>query len=394
MVGSYVAFFLFGGQFPSDAFIPRLYTIHVLLLPAIFLALITVHVLLVFVQKHSHYPKPGRTNENVVGYPLYPVYMAKAGGFFFIVFGISTLMSTLFTINPIWAYGTYDPSPVSSGAQPDWYMGFLDGAVRLVPGFLEFTVWGHTLSLNVALPAVILPGILSFALILYPWLEAWVTGDRREHHLLDRPRNMPTRTGLGVMALTFYTLLWISGGNDIVATHMSLSINDITNTLRVLVIVLPPLAYVVTKRICLGLQRKDREQVLHGRETGVIYRTETGEYFEVHAPLEPQERWILVQHEAHRPPELPPAVDENGVRRPGARLDGIRSRVARFYFEDRVEPVTPAELAGAEHEQHAVAAGAEHAAIGASPDGASGDGASGDGVGAQDRDHATTRSDG
>lgn len=365
VVGSYVSFFMFGGQYPGEMFIPRLYTIHVLLLPGIFLALITVHLILLVIQKHTQYPGPGRTNKNVVGFPLYPVYIAKAGGFFFIVFAVTTLMSALFTINPIWAYGTYDPSPVSAGAQPDWYMGFLDGAVRLTPGFLEFTAWGHTLSLNVAIPALILPGILSFALILYPWIEAWATGDRREHHLLDRPRNVPTRTGLGVMALTFYTLLWISGGNDIVATHLSLSINDITNTLRVLVIVLPPVAYLVTKRICLGLQRKDRERVLHGRETGVIYRTESGEYFEVHAPLDAQERWLLVQHEAYRPLDLPPAVDDHGVRRPGSRLDGMRRRLARFYFEERIEPVTPAELAEADHQHHAVSgpAGSEQAAI-------------------------------
>ena len=159
-------------------------------------------------------------------------------------------------------------------------------------------------------------------MILYPWIEQWATGDRREHHLLDRPRNVPTRTGLGVMAITFYLLLLISGGNDIIASQLHLSINDITNTLRLLVFVAPPLAFMVAKRICLGLQRKDREKVLHGRETGTIYRTETGEFFEVHAPLDEYSRWTLVQYEGHRPMELPPAVDENGVRRPGSLFDG------------------------------------------------------------------------
>ena len=143
-------------------------------------------------------------------------------------------------------------------------------------------------------------------MILYPWIEQWATGDRREHHLLDRPRNVPTRTGLGVMAITFYLLLLISGGNDIIASQLHLSINDITNTLRLLVFVAPPLAFMVAKRICLGLQRKDREKVLHGRETGTIYRTETGEFFEVHAPLDEYSRWTLVQYEGHRPLELPP----------------------------------------------------------------------------------------
>jgi ubiquinol-cytochrome c reductase cytochrome b subunit len=355
VVGSYLSFFVFGGQFPGEAFIPRLFTIHVLLLPGIFLALITVHLILIVLQKHTQYPGPGRTNDNVVGYPLYPVYAAKAGGFFFIVFGITALMGALFTINPVWMYGSYDPSPVTAGSQPDWYMGWLDGAVRLTPGFFEFTVFGTTWSFNIIIPAMIIPALVTLPMILYPWIEQWATGDRREHHLLDRPRNAPTRTGLGVMAITFYLLLLISGGNDIIASQLHLSINDITNSLRLLVFVLPPIAFLVTKRICLGLQRKDREKVLHGRETGTIYRTETGEFFEVHAPLDESSRWVLVQHERQAPLELESAVDEHGVRRPGARFDGLRRRLSRFFFEDRVEPVTPTELEEAHEDHHAIA---------------------------------------
>ena len=352
VVGSYVSFFLFGGEFPGESFIPRIYTIHVLLLPAIMLALITFHLILVVVHKHTQYPGPGRTNENVVGYPLFPIYTAKAGGFFFIVFGVTALMGAFFTINPIWLYGSYDPSPIGAGAQPDFYMGFLDGAVRLMPGFTEVHAFGYTLSLNIAIPTLILPGILTTAAALYPSIEAWATGDKREHHLLDRPRNVPTRTGLGMMAITFYVLLWISGGNDIIATHLRLSINDITYTLRALVIILPPLVYVITKRICLGLQRKDREKVLHGRETGRVFRTEDGEVFELHAPLSAEDRWLLVQFENNHPAELPPSADSSGVRRPGGLLDGLRMKVSRFYFEDRVEPVTPAELVEAQHHGH------------------------------------------
>jgi ubiquinol-cytochrome c reductase cytochrome b subunit len=360
VVGSYLSFFVFGGQFPGEIFISRLFTIHILLLPAIFLALISVHLILLVVQKHTQFPGPGRTNDNVVGYPLYPVYTAKAGGFFFIVFGITALMGALFTINPVWMYGSYDPSPVTAGSQPDWYMGWLDGAVRLTPGFFEFTLLGFTLSFNIIIPALIVPGLVTLPMILYPWIEQWATGDRREHHLLDRPRNAPTRTGLGVMAITFYLLLLVSGGNDIIASQLHLSINDITNVLRLLVFVAPPLAFMVAKRMCLGLQRKDREKALHGRETGTIYRTETGEFFEVHAPLDEYSRWTLVQHEGHRPLELPPAVDDNGVRRPGARFDGIRRRLSHFFFEDRVEPVTPEELEAAHDEHHAIE-GADHA---------------------------------
>ncbi len=357
VVGSYLSFFIFGGQFPGEIFISRLYTIHVLLLPAIFLALIGAHLVLLVVQKHTQYPGPGRTNDNVVGYPLYPVYAAKAGGFFFIVFGVTALMGALFTINPIWMYGSYDPSPVTAGSQPDWYMGWLDGAVRITPGLFEFTLLGFTWSFNIIIPALIVPALVTLPMILYPWIEQWSTGDRREHHLLDRPRNAPVRTGLGAMAITFYVLLLISGGNDIIASQLHLSINDITNSLRLLVFVLPPAAFWITKRICMGLQRKDREKVLHGRETGTIYRTETGEFFEVHAPLDEYSRWTLVQHESPAPLELPPAYDENGVRRPGVLFDGARRRLSRFFFEDRVSPVSPAELEEAHEEHHSLTAG-------------------------------------
>ncbi len=366
LVGSYVSFFLFGGQYPGEAFIPRIYTIHVLLLPGIFLALITVHLFLIVLQKHTQYPKPGRTNDNVVGYPLFPIYTAKAGGFFFIVFGVTALMSALFTINPIWLYGSYDPSPISAGAQPDFYMGFLDGAVRLTPGLFEFHLFGFTVSGNIILPALIIPGILTTLAVAYPWIEAWATGDKREHHVLDRPRNVPTRTGLGVMAITFYVLLWISGGNDIIATHLHLSINDITNTLRILVFVAPPLAYVIAKRICIGLQRKDREKVLHGRETGRVFRTEGGEVFELHEPLNPYDRWILVQQDIQPPLPLAAATDRDGVRRPGVLLDRLRHKLSAFYFEDRVAPVTPSELAAAHHhgtEHEAIEAGEEQQAL-------------------------------
>ena len=146
VIGSYLSYFVFGGAFPGEAIIPRLYSAHVLLIPAILVGLFTAHILLVFVHKHTQFPGPGRTNKNVVGYPLLPVYIAKAGGFFFIVFGVIALISAVVTINPIWAYGPYDPSPITAGSQPDWYMGFADGALRLLPGWLEFEAFGFTLS--------------------------------------------------------------------------------------------------------------------------------------------------------------------------------------------------------------------------------------------------------
>jgi ubiquinol-cytochrome c reductase cytochrome b subunit len=350
VIGSYVSYFVFDGAFPGEAIIPRLFTVHVLLLPAIIVGLFTAHILLVFVHKHTQYPGPGRTNNNVVGYPLMPVYTAKAGGFFFIVFGVIAAIAALVSLNPIWMYGPYDPSPVTAGSQPDWYMGFADGALRLVPGFLEFTAWGFTFSMNVFIPAILLIPVLYGLAGAYPFLEAWVTGDKREHHLLDRPRNAPTRTGLGVMALVFYFILFFAAGNDLIAIKLGLSINDITNLLRLSCLVLPPLSFWLTRRICLSLQRRDRELVLHGRETGRIVRTAEGKFFEVHEPLEEHERWALVQHATPKVLELQASVDSNGVRRTGTFSERLRAKVSSFYFSNRVDAVTPAELAAAHHD--------------------------------------------
>ncbi len=349
VVGSYLSYFLFGGEFPGTDIIPRLYAVHILLVPGLILALVGLHLFLVVLHKHTHYGLPGRTERTAVGYPLFPVYVAKAGGFFFIVFGVLALMGATMTINPVWNYGPYDPSPVSAGAQPDWYMLFLEGALRLMPGQgTEWVIGGFTISWNVLIPGAIIPGLLFTLLALYPFIEAWVTGDRREHHIAERPRNNPFRTAFGVSLLTAFAVLIFAGSNDILATHFGMSINDITWAFRVLILVAPPVAFWATKRICLGLQRKDRELVLHGHETGRIVRFASGEYIEVHRPLDEYERWVRVAHEPKRPVELLPAYDERGVRRKGYRKDAVRARLSRVFFEDRVEPVTPAELVAAQ----------------------------------------------
>ncbi|TNU73809.1 ubiquinol-cytochrome c reductase cytochrome b subunit [Miniimonas arenae] len=356
IIGSYVSFLLFGGEFPGTVIIPRLFTAHILLVPGLILALVAVHLILVVVHKHTQYPGPGRTNRNVVGYPLFPVYMAKAGGFFFVVFGVLAIMGATLSINSIWNYGPYDPSPVSAGAQPDWYMLFLEGALRLMPGQTEFVTWGgYTVSLNILVPGVVVPGILFTSLAVYPFLEQWASGDKREHHLLDRPRNVPTRTGVGVAILTAFIILALAGSNDIIATHFHLSINEITWVFRVLFLVGPFIAFMVTKRMCLALQRRDRELVLHGYETGRVVRFASGEYIEVHQPLTDAERWVLVQHEPARPLEIGSAENERGVARPGYKKLQRRQKVSNFFFADRVEPVTPAELAHA-HDSHGASA--------------------------------------
>jgi ubiquinol-cytochrome c reductase cytochrome b subunit len=327
IVGSYLSYFAFGGAFPGELFISRIYTVHILLLPGIFLALITVHLMLVWYQKHTQFPGPGRTENNVVGYPLMPVYMAKAGGFFFIVFGVTAFLGAVASINPVWLYGPYTPGQVSAGSQPDWYMGWLDGLVRMAPP-LETYLFGYTISWNILIPGLILPGIMFTGLALYPFIESWATGDKREHHLLDRPRNAPNRTAIGAMALTFTLVALINGGNDLIATTFDLTINQMMWFSRIAIIVLPPIAFVVTKRLCLSLQRADRDLVLHGRETGRLVRMPNGEFIEVHEPISAEKAWLLTSHEQLAPLELP-EHDGAGVRRPGALKNKLRNRISR-----------------------------------------------------------------
>ena len=351
-VGTYLAMFLFGGEFPGTDFIPRLYSIHILLVPGILLGLITVHLIMVFYQKHTQFPGEGRTESNVVGYRLFPIYVAKAGGFFFIVFGVITLIAALVTINGIWLYGPYTPSQVTAGSQPDWYIGFLDGAVRIMPNW-ETNLLGYTISWNLIVPALVIPGIMFTALGLYPWIESWVTGDKKEHHLLDRPRNAPVRTGLGVMAISFYLMLWISGGNDIIATAFNLSINQITWFLRIALFVVPLIAFKVTKRICLGLQRRDHEKLLHGYETGQILRLPHGEFIEIHKPISDKEKAVILSKKDYTPLALEALSDANGVRNPKGGKAKLRARMSNWYYSENIARPSAAELeAAAHHAEH------------------------------------------
>ncbi|MFF0432595.1 cytochrome bc complex cytochrome b subunit [Streptomyces sp. NPDC004327] len=330
IVGTYISMFLFGGEFPGGDFVARFYSAHILLLPGIMLGLVVAHLILVFVHKHTQFEGPGRTNKNVVGMPLLPVYMAKAGGFFFLVFGVIAVVAAIASINPIWAIGPYRPDQVSTGAQPDWYMGFAEGLIRVMPGW-EINLWGHTLVLGVMIPLAIFPLVLA-AIAVYPFIESWITGDKREHHIAQRPRNAPTRTAFGVAWITAYMVMLVGGGNDLWATHFHLSLNSITWFVRIFFFLGPVIAFIVTKRICLGLQRRDKDKVLHGRESGIIKRLPHGEFVEVHTPLSQGQRYKLTAHEQYEPAALPPAVDENGVERKVGRMEKLRVKLNRGYY--------------------------------------------------------------
>ncbi|SDY16713.1 menaquinol-cytochrome c reductase cytochrome b subunit precursor [Geodermatophilus africanus] len=286
VVGTWVHWAVFNGDYVGEFIVGRMYIVHVLIVPAIILALIALHLLILVKQKHTQFPGPGRTEHNVVGNRLFPAFAGKAGGLFFIVFGVCAALGGLVQINPVWLWGPYNPAQVSAASQPDWYVMFLDGSTRLFPA------WDINLPGNYTIPALfwptlVLPGILFTLLALYPMIERKLTRDTASHHLLQRPRDVPVRTSLGMMAVTFYVVLMISGGNDVISEKFDISLNAMTWVGRIGLVILPPIVYVLTYRICLGLQKHDREVLEHGLETGVIRRLPHGEFIEVHQPLGP-----------------------------------------------------------------------------------------------------------
>lgn len=340
LLGTYGSMLLFGGEFPGESVIPRLFTIHILVIPGAIMGLIALHLLFLVLHKHTQYPGPGRTNRNVVGFPLFPVYTAKAGGFFFIVFGVIALIGATTAINPVWNYGPYDPSPVSAGSQPDWYMLFLEGTLRLMPGW-EFTIFGYPISMNIIVPGMIVPGLMFTFLAAYPFIEQWVTGDDREHHLLDLPYNAPVRTGLGAAWLSLYLLTMLAGANDLMAVAFRLSLNNLTWFFRIGFFVIPVITFLVVKRLCLSIQKHKKQLALHGVETAKVVRMENGEMLEIHEPLSEYDRWVLVQHTTYRPLKA------------GDGVSSLRAKASSFFFKDRVEPATQTELREAlEHAGH------------------------------------------
>ncbi|WP_156685888.1 cytochrome bc1 complex cytochrome b subunit [Mycobacterium sp. Marseille-P9652] len=284
VIGTWLHWALFGGDFPGDQIIPRLYAVHILIFPGIMLALIGLHLALVWFQKHTQFPGPGRTERNVVGVRVMPVFAVKSGAFFAAIVGVLGLMGGLLQINPIWNLGPYKPSQVSAGSQPDFYLMWTDGLVRLWPAW-EFYFGHHTIPAAVAV--AVLMGVIFVLLVVYPFLEKRFTGDRAHHNLLQRPRDVPVRTSIGAMAIAFYIVLTFSSFNDIIALKFDISLNAMTWIGRIGMVVLPPIVYFVTYRWCVALQRSDRAVLEHGIETGIIKRLPHGAYVEVHQPLGP-----------------------------------------------------------------------------------------------------------
>ena len=249
----------------------------------------------------------------------------------------------------MWRFGPYDPSQVTAGSQPDWYMGWPDGALRIFPG-IETHLWGFTLSWNVFLPIIVLPGVMFTILLMLPFLESWITGDKREHHLLQRPRNAPNRTATMVALMTFYGILWGAGGNDILAIKFHLNLNAITYFNRVAVFVGPVLAFWITRRWCISLQRADQNRLLHGYETGVHHALPRG-CVRREAPADLERRGLHAHRAGPRRRRARCRARPTRTAWPTARSRrcGCGRRLSQFWVGSNIQKPTREELEEARH---------------------------------------------
>lgn len=237
LVGAWLAFLLFGGPVPNPSIIPRLYSLHVMILPGLIGGLLVLHLVILWRQKHTNYPGTDRSNRTIVGTRLWPVYATKAFGLFFVVFGILAALGAFIQINPIWLYGPYEPSSVTVGSQPDWYLGWLEGALRLAPAW-ELRVFGHLIP-NPFFAGGLVALLMLVGLYVWPFLEAAITGDHEIHHVLDRPRDRPVRMAIGVFSITFFLVLLAAGSDDVLALIFDMNVETLRDVLTITALVLP-----------------------------------------------------------------------------------------------------------------------------------------------------------
>jgi ubiquinol-cytochrome c reductase cytochrome b subunit len=278
-VGERLVYLIFGGEWPGTDIIGRLYPVHILFIPGLIVVLVAVHLALVWRQKHTQFRGPGRTERNVVGERVWPSFAMKSTGLFFLVAGVSAALGTFFNVNAVWLYGPYDTAAATSFSQPDWYIGFVEGALRLFPPW-ETRVSGYMIN-NLVYSGVVVPGVIFGVLLFVPWIERWLTGDTAEHHLLDRPRDAAGRTAAGTAAITFVAALFLGGSQDVIAGTFNTSVTTVTTILQVVAVAGPPIAWYVTWRVCRQLARRPGPE--RTERAGVIERTSDGGYRDVPA---------------------------------------------------------------------------------------------------------------
>jgi len=265
-VGANLAALIWGGPFPGDpTFWSRMYVTHILLIPATLAVLIGLHLVLVASRHHTQFRMTRRhTERTVVGTPLIPGYAPRSLGLASSVVAMLFLLGGLVQINPIWLWGPYHVSEATNGAQPDWYLGWLIGGLRLMPDW-DLVIGGYTVVPNPFWGGAAFPLVVFAILFSWPWLERRLTGDHGFHNLLDRPRDSPWRTALAAALATWVVFVFLAGAMDRAQVTFGLSYEKQLWAFRVLVWVVPALVLLATLRICRELRAGD--DVLFRRRT-------------------------------------------------------------------------------------------------------------------------------
>jgi ubiquinol-cytochrome c reductase cytochrome b subunit len=257
LIGAQLSYLVWGGPFPgSGQFLPRLEIVHVFLIPIVLIVLISLHLAMIVRQHHSQFPGPGRRERNVVGTPMWPAYALRSVGLLFAVAAVLVLIGGLIQINPIWQWGPFHPYLSENGAQPDWYIGWLIGALRLMPNF-EPTIGGHTLVPNPFWGGALFPLFVFAVMFAWPALERRFTRDRRRHDLLDRPRDRPVRTAIGAAFLSWVVIVFAVGSTDRLFYRMHISYSAQIHFWRVGIWVLPIIVFFITRAACRALKRSE-----------------------------------------------------------------------------------------------------------------------------------------
>ena len=250
-VGANLGALIWGGPFPgTHAFFARMYVLHVFIFPVLIGALLTVHLTLVALKHHTQFK---RSERKISGVPTYPTQTPRSLALFFATAGVLFLLGGLVQINPIWLWGPYHTYLSTNGAQPDWYLGWLIGGLRLMPGF-DLTIGHYTLVPNPFWGGALFPMIVVAFLYLWPWLEKKATGDHGYHNVLDRPRDAPWRTAIGLGFVTWVFLIFVAGSSDRVDVLFNLSYQAQIHVYWVLVWVLPVVVGAIAFRVCKELQ--------------------------------------------------------------------------------------------------------------------------------------------
>lgn len=262
-------------SFPGPGVIEsRLYVLHILLLPALIAVVIGVHLTLVATLRHTQYRGRGREERNVVGVPLWPAYALRSGALLLATTAVLFLLGGLVQVNPVWQWGPYEPWLATNGAQPDWYLGWLIGALRLMPSF-DLHVFGYDLIPNPFFGGVLFPLVVFGLLFAWPTLERRLSGDSAPHHLLDRPRDAANRTAAGASLFAWVATIFLAGSADRIFERFGVGYGLQVWVFRILALVAPIVAFAVTRSICRELARTDLHP-LRGWSGTTIERTPDG----------------------------------------------------------------------------------------------------------------------